>query len=192
MKRVYFIKPIGFQGPVKIGCSVSPDNRRDTLETWSPFPLEVIAEIDGDFAIERRFHAYCAETHLRREWFAWSDRIAETVEAINAGTFDIETLPEPGGIAAHLFGKARKKPWYFGEQMRLSRAVTKAERRSGYKAPAYTHGAFRFHDVERIALLRAFIEQPHVFGSAEYDFWADTRAAWHSALASTDAQAVLK
>src|SRR3546814_12747101 len=41
MKRVYFIRPIGQAGPVKIGCSVGPNKRRPELETWSPVPLEI-------------------------------------------------------------------------------------------------------------------------------------------------------
>ena len=46
MTYVYFIKPIGMDGPIKIGCSVSPDRRRETLEWWCPFPLEILAEIE--------------------------------------------------------------------------------------------------------------------------------------------------
>jgi hypothetical protein len=33
--RVYFIKPIGLQGPIKIGCSKSPEGRHSTLESRS-------------------------------------------------------------------------------------------------------------------------------------------------------------
>src|SRR3546814_12248774 len=57
MKRVYFIRPIGQAGPVKIGCSVGPNKRRHELEKWTPVPLEIVAEIDGGFDIERRYHA---------------------------------------------------------------------------------------------------------------------------------------
>src|SRR3546814_4084305 len=54
MKRVYFIRPIGQAGPVKIGCSVGPNKRRHELETWSPVPLEIVDEIDGGFDLGRR------------------------------------------------------------------------------------------------------------------------------------------
>lgn len=92
---VYFIKPIGLDGPIKVGCSQSPETRRRSLETWSPFALEIVAQVDGGFDLEHRFHALFIETHQRREWFGWSKRIAATIAAINDGTFDISTLPSP-------------------------------------------------------------------------------------------------
>src|SRR3546814_6699604 len=95
MKRVYFIRPIGQAGPVKIGCSVGPNKRRHELETWSPVPLEIVAEIDGGFDIERCFHAKFQDTHERREWFTWSQGLDDTITAINACAFDVSTLPEP-------------------------------------------------------------------------------------------------
>ena len=107
-KTVYFIRPVGMDGPVKVGCSVSPEGRRSTLATWSPFPLEIIAEIAGDHWLERRFHVYFRDTYQRREWFGWSARLAETVAAINAGTFDIAILPEPATIGRLHF---KRKPW---------------------------------------------------------------------------------
>ena len=88
MTRVYFIKPIGMEGPIKIGCSFSPTARRETLETWSPFALEIVAEIEGEFRLERQFHALFSDSHQRREWFT-------ATPAINAGTFDKTTLPNP-------------------------------------------------------------------------------------------------
>ena len=95
MSFVYFIKPVGMDGPIKVGCSYAPEGRRKTLDTWSPFALEIVAEIEGGFDLERRFHALFAETHQRREWFGWSRRIAAVIEAINEGSFNIETLPAP-------------------------------------------------------------------------------------------------
>src|SRR3546814_6290509 len=78
-------------GPVKIGCSVGPNKRRHELETWSPVALEIVAEIDGGFDIERRFHAKFQDTHERREWFTWSQGLDDTITAINAGAFDVST-----------------------------------------------------------------------------------------------------
>lgn len=92
---VYFIKPIDMDGPIKIGCSFSPDRRRRSLETWSPFPLEIIAEIDGDTNLERRFHARFKLSHQNREWFAVTPELLAVVAAVNAGTFDTTTLPAP-------------------------------------------------------------------------------------------------
>lgn len=93
MSVVYFIKPIGMEGPVKIGCSYSPDGRRETLEYWSPFALEIVAEIEGDFELERRFHAQFIDNYLRHEWFGWSRPLQATIDAIRNGSFDIAALP---------------------------------------------------------------------------------------------------
>lgn len=95
-RTVYFIKPVGMDGPIKIGCSVSPDNRRQTLEEWSPFPLELVAEISGDMMLEARFHGYFRGEALRREWFNASPRLLETIRQINDGTFDMSSLPAYG------------------------------------------------------------------------------------------------
>lgn len=110
MKRVYFIKPIGMAGPIKIGCSQSPNGRRETLETWSPFTLEVVAEIDGGFALEQRFHAMFAHSHERREWFRYTPELGEVIRAIQAGTFDVSALPEPRRLPnPRLAGRPRSK-----------------------------------------------------------------------------------
>lgn len=92
---VYFIRPIGMDGPVKIGCSRSPYKRLVTLETWCPFPLEIVAEIKGDTLLERRFHARFRASHMRHEWFRWTPGLAETIDLIGSGAFDVETLPDP-------------------------------------------------------------------------------------------------
>jgi hypothetical protein len=94
-RKVYFIRPVGMQGPVKIGCSKAPDGRRITLETWSPFPLEIVAEIDGCMDDERRFHSLFRHQHKSREWFDWSPELQSVIDAINCGTFDLSSLPTP-------------------------------------------------------------------------------------------------
>lgn len=109
MKRVYFIKPIGMDGPVKIGCSCSPDGRRSTLQTWCPFPLEVVAEIDGDFDLEKRFHTLFGDSHKGREWFNVTPSMKACIAAIKAGTFDINILPDASPI--NRFRKPKDKSY---------------------------------------------------------------------------------
>lgn len=92
---VYFIKPIGMDGPIKIGCSCRPGNRRQSLEFWSPFPLEIIAEIPGDQRLERRFHARFEAAHIRSEWSHPVPDLLTAIAAIRAGMFGIDTLPAP-------------------------------------------------------------------------------------------------
>src|SRR3546814_5246720 len=100
------------------GCSVGPNKRRHELETWSPVPLEIVAEIDAGFDIERRFHAKFQDTHERREWFTWSQGLDDTITAINAGAFDVSTLPEPVQITQSIVipVKTRSKARRVGKQ----------------------------------------------------------------------------
>lgn len=95
MTQVYFIKPIGKRGPVKIGCSFAPDGRKSTLQCWSPYPLEIVATLNGYTVLERRFHAKFVALHTHSEWFRWSKELQATIDAINDGTFDINILPSP-------------------------------------------------------------------------------------------------
>lgn len=99
---VYFIKPIDMDGPIKIGCSQSPGKRRDALQHWCPFPLEIVAEIAGDSIIEARFHRKFLRDHLRSEWFTATKELLHTIRQINAGTYDVNTLPEYGGTLSTL------------------------------------------------------------------------------------------
>lgn len=110
MRRVYFIKPIGMAGPVKIGCSSSPDNRRRSLATWSPFPLEIVAEIEGDIKLEQRFHTRFLGSYKSHEWFDWSPELQAVIDAVAAGTFDIATLPKPQQLPRKRKGTAYSTP----------------------------------------------------------------------------------
>lgn len=97
MKFVYFLKPIGVVGPIKIGCSSDPEMRRGALAAWSPFDLEVVATIEGGRILEERFHAKFFRLHHRLEWFHSSPELQETIHSVRAGTFDIEALPRASG-----------------------------------------------------------------------------------------------
>lgn len=132
-RRVYFIRPIGMEGPIKIGCSHSPDGRRSTLETWSPFPLEIVAEIEGGEKLERRFHCRFFDQHQSREWFRWSPELAETIDAINAGTFSIASLPEPRRLPSMGAGCKPGTKWSPQRRTIQMRAIAmrKAEKLSG-------------------------------------------------------------
>lgn len=88
---VYFLRPVGKPGPVKIGRSKSPRSRLDALMAWSPVPLEIVATIPGSYEIEYRVHALFAKDHTRREWFKPSRKLSLFIHAINAGK-PIESL----------------------------------------------------------------------------------------------------
>lgn len=174
-RTVYFIKPIGMNGPVKIGCSHSPDGRRSTLETWSPFPLEITAEIPGSLIVERRFHAYFMKQHKSREWFDWSPDLQRVIDAINSGTFDVETLPAPRAIRAGTHAK-----WSEESRLRASfgQRMWRTEKKSGFSAPI-THYSADLEDSEQRGLLEAFFSAPHVHGRPIKAPWAEKkRAEW--------------
>lgn len=101
MRRwVYFIRPEDGEGPVKIGCSQHPEGRVLDLMTWSPYPLVIAARIEGGFDLERQFHALFWGDHSHREWFRPSARLAEVIEQVQAGTFDVSGLPSADKLPA--------------------------------------------------------------------------------------------
>ena len=82
---VYFIRPVGMPGPVKIGFADFPLRRLHGLAAWSPFPLEVIATVDGSFALEQTIHSIMHASHSHKEWFHPTAEILAMVEALEAG-----------------------------------------------------------------------------------------------------------
>lgn len=90
---VYFIKPIGMDGPVKIGCSDKPVRRLLALSVWSPFPLEVIAVAPGDLGTEKRLHEHFAAERLHSEWFLPSPRLVEACQRLKRNVPLTEAIP---------------------------------------------------------------------------------------------------
>lgn len=109
---VYFMRPVGADGPVKIGCSTDPEGRLKTYCGWSPIPLEVVATIPGKWAVEWAFHAKFAHLRSHHEWFTADAELTAVIEAVRAGTFDLATLPEPRRLQTPAQREAwtRKKP----------------------------------------------------------------------------------
>lgn len=82
---VYFIKPIGMDGPIKIGFSKNPERRMKSFATWCPFPLEIICTAPGVAHDEGRLHRRFANLHTHGEWFLSSPLLRETIHAILNG-----------------------------------------------------------------------------------------------------------
>lgn len=86
--RVYFIKPIGMDGPIKIGYSKCPEKRLVALSMWSPWPLEIIGSVKGIRKDETNFHSRFKDLHSHRKWFRTSPLLLETIAAVlKAGNF---------------------------------------------------------------------------------------------------------
>ena len=183
--KVYFIKPIGMAGPIKIGCSQSPDIRRSSLETWSPFPLEIIAELGGNEVLERRFHTKFAASRRTREWFDVSAALLTAIEQIQAGTFDIESLPPP----ARLKSTAGRKPWSEGAKLAASysRRIDAAGKAAGISftckpSPSELCRNVR-NDVDAgaaISLLDAMIAEPVKYGVDQAKWQAVNARNWEA------------
>lgn len=96
---VYFIKPVGMEGPIKIGCSETPMHRLKQLMSWSPFELELIATTPGDATLERNLHDVFAKCHLHGEWFDPSIAMREAIAKVKAGVPIAEAvdLTKPSG-----------------------------------------------------------------------------------------------
>jgi hypothetical protein len=87
---VYFIKPKGKKGPIKIGCSHTPADRLEALAAWSPWPLEVMGSVPGSFKEEEYLHQCFAASHMHREWFKATPHLCSNVKKIiDAGTIEV-------------------------------------------------------------------------------------------------------
>lgn len=186
-KRVYFIKPVGMSGPIKIGCSCSPEKRRSALECWAPFPLEIIAEIAGHYDLEKRFHAKFEQSHERREWFSATDELEATIAEINEGVFDIETLPPPKSLPRMNGRRSRIRTPEERLQQSYSSRISHMRKRSGFAADFSTRTIVADGRTE---LADRYLAAPHLHGVAYDNPWdRPRRAKWLEALAPESAAA---
>ena len=82
---IYFIRRINGEGPIKIGCSYFPATRLREIASWSPYPLGLIAECEGDDRQERRLHNFLYDSHSHGEWFHPTEEVLSVVAAVKAG-----------------------------------------------------------------------------------------------------------
>lgn len=94
-KTVYFIRPKGKKGPIKIGCSVRTARRLRDIEIWSPVLLEIAATAPGDNRHELALHDRFMESHLHGEWFDANPELIALVAQV-AETGRLPPLAIPG------------------------------------------------------------------------------------------------
>ncbi len=82
---VYFIKPIGICGPIKIGCSSVPADRLVDLMLLSPLKLELIGSVPGDMKDEYFLQRCFAHLHSHSEWFHASSELTTAIGKILRG-----------------------------------------------------------------------------------------------------------
>lgn len=166
MNFVYFLRPIGAEGPVKIGYSNNPESRLKEYLHWSPMPLYVAATIPGGRELEARFHQYFADSWTHHEWFRASAALSLVIDAINAGTFNTDVLPEKERCTR--FARSERSRSVGGLKISFAHVV----RRSGAKPPAdVLEAVARVHDLwgdefdEAQSLIYRWIYQPYERGS---------------------------
>lgn len=84
-RYVYFVRPVGHEGPIKIGCSELPEQRLKTLAEWSPYELEIAATVPGSFRLERDLHDRFFHLRIHREWFRAGPDLVGLVAALRSG-----------------------------------------------------------------------------------------------------------
>ena len=83
---VYFIRVDTVDGPIKIGRSLDPAKRLGELATQIPWGVTLLAQVSGDWAMERNIQDCFADAHMRGEWFRPIPRLLEAIERIQAGS----------------------------------------------------------------------------------------------------------
>lgn len=92
---VYFIRPVGADGPIKIGFTTQFKKRWQGLQAGSPVALEVVAVIAGGADLEARLHAAVLEDRSHGEWFRPTERVRGLMLLAMAGSIDLDALPPP-------------------------------------------------------------------------------------------------
>lgn len=82
---VYFLRPVGMDGPIKIGCSATPHGRLATYMSWSPLDLEIVAQVPGDLELEAKLHSRFFNAHRRNEWFEPVPDLVALIDALRRG-----------------------------------------------------------------------------------------------------------
>jgi hypothetical protein len=69
---------------VKIGVSMSPENRLRSLRTSNPRLLELAATLPGGYDLERQLHERYAKHRIKGEWFQLTPGILRQIESSKA------------------------------------------------------------------------------------------------------------
>ena len=117
--QVYFMRPVGMPGPIKIGCSSVPLSRVEVLSVWSPFPLEIAVAISGSWALEQALHSVFAECHSHREWFFATPKLLRLIDALKSGT-PIEEAVDLTASTGSIRLKQKRKEYTPQQRSRLS------------------------------------------------------------------------
>lgn len=82
---VYFLRPIGQPGPIKVGHSVHPVSRLNAFQTWSPVLLEIVSQVEAEQTMERQIHDRFGKWSLHGEWFHPVEELISLAEGVRDG-----------------------------------------------------------------------------------------------------------
>jgi len=139
--RVYFIKPTGMDGPIKIGCSRIPADRLLALNIWSPFPLEIIGSTPGSWKDERFLHKCFSHLHTHSEWFQCTEVLeAEIAKILEHGIdYARSNLTPTGDIHGGRTARSAESRARMSQSMREAWAIRKG--RLAAKAVEESHAS---------------------------------------------------
>lgn len=91
-RQVYFAQSATGRGPIKIGCSGSPQTRVKNLYPLHAKPFRLLATIPGTYNLERRLHEMLSDYRVagygpENEWFK-PQPVKRLIREIKAGRFD--------------------------------------------------------------------------------------------------------
>jgi hypothetical protein len=97
---IYFARS---EDHIKIGFSVSTEDRLASLATSNPNKLELLAVVPGSMAFERAIHSWLFAYHVRGEWFRDCPQVRQAIEEIKERGHaalgfiepELPPLPEP-------------------------------------------------------------------------------------------------
>ncbi|MDV4166222.1 GIY-YIG nuclease family protein [Rhizobium leguminosarum] len=132
-KYVYFMRPVGMEGPIKIGCTLYPHHRLVQLTIWSPFKLEILHMEEGSHTLERNLHKCFADCHSHHEWFHPEPRLLEAISKFKSGmkiADVIDLTDERGSIHANRPQVPEVLIGYRSLTMKLTWALKRARAKS--------------------------------------------------------------
>ncbi len=92
LQSVYFVQAT-LGGPIKIGKSLDPQKRVTGMQTGSPVPLRLLAQIvEAAEDLEETLHADFAHLRLHGEWFRPGDELLRFI-----GRLGGKAIPEVAG-----------------------------------------------------------------------------------------------
>lgn len=96
--HIYFIQESTQTGPVKVGFSTNTLNRLETLQGWSPRPLNILHTFMGVIKEELMVHQYLAPHWLYGEWFAPHADVFAAMWALKFDVLKPHDLPRRGQV----------------------------------------------------------------------------------------------